>query len=952
MEMTSKHARMSGWGPGAGPARGARLLSLCLLALAALALATAGDALGASAPVITKQPVSVTVEAGQPASFTASASGSPTPTVQWEIQYFEGGSWTAISKATSTTYTIAKTEAGQNSLKYRAKFKNSQGEAITEAALLTVGHKPVVVQNPANETVGVGVTARFEAGASGSPAPATQWEVSTDAGAEWSALAGQTLPNLSVTPPDGSYNGYEYRARYTNTFGSAVTAAAVLTVQKIAEVTVQPEEETIVTAGTTVTLESASANGFPLPTVKWEVSSDSGLEWSAVEGATSDVLTLSPTTLAENGNEYRAAFSNAAGTAYSHVASLFVSANNYSAFGWGLNTHGQAGVGSSESTIPAPQPVKGLSFVIAVSGGLRHSLALLANGTVEAWGFGSRGELGDEGVFSARSPILVEHLKGVTQIAAGGAHSLALLANGTVMAWGDNESGQLGTGKGLESEVPVPVPGLSGVVGIAAGQEDSLALLSNGTVMAWGNNERGQLGTGGRANRSTPTEVKGLPAIKAISAGGQFSLALSDAGTVLAWGDDEHGQLGNRTFLEKATEAQEEEEGLYSPSPLEVEGLSGVSAITAGRTHALALLSGGTVKAWGNDTEGEIGDGVIEGRAETPVPVTGLTGVTSVTAGDQESAALLSSGAIEAWGSNSSGTLGIGADGEPSDVPVEVHNISGAAGVSAGGSQMLAFGASLPTVSSVSPPNGPTAGGTTVTITGTGIGGASAVHFGSAAAASFHVESSSSITAVSPAGAGTVNVTVTTASGTSPSSPGDRFTYRPPPTVLKLSVKGGPASGGTTFTIEGTELSGASEVDFGAVGTKVLTVNSNTSITVTSPANVGGTLDVKVLTPGGVSAANTKDKFKYTPSVEGLSPASGPIAGATTVTISGTGFIPGASGTAFKFGKGKVQSVECTSTTSCTVIAPAAKAPGTVDVTVISAKAKGTVNAGDRFTYE
>jgi alpha-tubulin suppressor-like RCC1 family protein len=919
--------------------------------VALLGLALAGFALATSPPVISKQPVNVTVEAGQSATFTAAATGTPTPTVQWEVQFFAGGAWSAISKATSTTYTIAKTETGQSGLKYRAKFKNSQGEATTESATLTVGTKPVIGTNPANRTVGVEMAARFEASATGSPVPSVQWEVSTNSGAAWSELAGQTLPTLEITPPDGSYNGYEYRARFSNTFGSATTTAAVLTVQKVAEVTVQPEAETTTVAGTTVDFESASAHGFPAPTVQWEVSTDSGAEWSAVAGATSDVLSISPTTLAENGDEYRAAFANAAGTAYSHVATLFVAAGDYSAFGWGLNIHGQAGVGSNEPTIPAPLPIKGLSFVTAVSAGSRHSLALLANGTVEAWGFNAHGQLGDEGALATRTPILVENLKGVTQIAAGGSHSLALLRNGTVMAWGDDESGQLGNGKTADSEVPIPVEGLTGVTAIEAGEEYSLALLSNGTVMAWGNNERGQLGTGGKANKNRPTEVKGLTGVKAISAGGQFSMALLDNGTVMAWGDDEHGELGNQAFLEGLSENREQE-GEYSPSPLAVEDLTGVTAIAAGRTHALALLAGGTVEAWGNDAEGELGNAAIEAQADRPVPVSAITGATSITAGDQESAALLSTGTIEAWGGNSSGSLGDGVTGAPSDVPIEVHGISGAAGVSAGASQMIAFGAALPAVTAVSPARGPVSGGTTVTISGSGVGGASSVHFGSAAATDVQIDSPDSITAVSPAGTGTVNVTVTTASGTSPVTSADRFTYQPPPTVLKLSAKGGPATGGTTLTITGTELAGATEVDFGSVATTELTVTSNTSITVTSPANVGGTLNVKVVTAGGVSAASNKDDFKYTPGVTAVSPASGPVAGGTSVTVSGYGFIPGTTGTSFKFGKSKVTVAECTSTTSCTVTSPLSKTKGTVDVTVTSAKAKGTVDAGDEFTYE
>ncbi len=949
MEMSSKHARTSAGIRSRGPSAARRLGRFSWLAPVAVVLSAmfAAPALAESTPpVVEKQPASVTVEEGHAARFESVATGSPTPTVQWESSTNGGETWKNVSKATSTVLTITAPKNADSGNRYRAHFKNASGEATSQAATLTVSEPPVVTKQPTSKVATEGSNVTFEASASGFPAPSVQWEVSADGGQSWQPAPYGNSPSLLLVNVTGAQSGNEYRARFTDPAGSATSSVATLTVESVATVTLQPKDA-LVLVGETATFEAAAERGYPKPTVQWEVSSDSGAHWTAIEGATNKLLSVPSTTLAENGNRYRAAFTNVAGTAYSAAARLVVSATDYGAFGWGLNTHGQAGVGSIEPTIPAPLPIEGLGFVTSVAGGMRHSLALLANGTVESWGFDSHGQLGDEGVVATRTPILVENLTGVTQVAAGGNHSLALLSNGTVMAWGDDESGQLGNGKTLDSEVPIAVPGLSGVVAIAAGEEDSLALLANGTVMAWGNNERGQLGTGNRSNKTSPAEVKGLAPVKQIAAGGQFNLALNTDGTVVAWGDDEHGQLGNRVFFESANE-----EDLFSTAPLPVEGLSGVSAIAAGRTHALALLSGGTLAAWGNDAEGELGNGAIEPLAQTPVPVSAIGGVTAITAGDQESAALLGSGAIEAWGSNTSGTLGIGADGSPSDVPVEVHSIGGAAGISAGGSQMLAFGATLPTVTSLSPSSGPVSGGTTVTITGADIGAASAVHFGSSAAASWQVDSSSSITAVSPAGTGTVNVTVTTSSGTSPAAPGNRFSYRVAPTVLKLSAKSGPASGGTTVTITGTEFSGASEVVFGTVATKAFTVNSNTSITVTSPANSGGTMDVKVIATGGASAASSKDHFKYTPEVEGLSPSSGPTAGGTAVTISGYGFVPGTSGTSFKFGKGKAQSVECASTTSCTAIAPAARAPGTVDVTVLSAKAKGTVNAGDRFTYE
>jgi hypothetical protein len=173
----------------------------------------------------------------------------------------------------------------------------------------------------------------------------------------------------------------------------------------------------------------------------------------------------------------------------------------------------------------------------------------------------------------------------------------------------------------------------------------------------------------------------------------------------------------------------------------------------------------------------------------------------------------------------------------------------------------------------------------------------------------------------------------------------------PAPTVTKLSPKSGPATGGTSVTITGTGFTGVSNVTFGAITASNVTVNSETSITVVSPASPAETVDVQVTAKGGTSAVTSKDRFKYgKPTVTGISPASGPLAGGTPVTITGTGFALGA-GTSFSFKKAPATGVNCTSTTSCTATAPAAAKTGAVDVIAAIGKAKSKKNPSDQFTY-
>ncbi|MDB5313637.1 MAG: hypothetical protein JWO38_7839, partial [Gemmataceae bacterium] len=254
-------------------------------------------------------------------------------------------------------------------------------------------------------------------------------------------------------------------------------------------------------------------------------------------------------------------------------------------------------------------------------------------------------------------------------------------------------------------------------------------------------------------------------------------------------------------------------------------------------------------------------------------------------------------------------------------------------------------------VGGVAPNAGPLAGGTSVTITGTNFTGATSVKFGSVAATSFTVNSPTSITAVAPAGAaGVVDITVTTPTGTSPVSVNDQFTYAAVPAVTAIIPSAGPLAGGTTVTISGTALSGATAVKFGAVAATSFTVNSATSITAVVPAGAAGAVDITVTTPGGTSATSANDQFTYeaAPTITALSPASGAQAGGTSVTITGTNFT---GATSVKFGSVAAISFTINSATQITAVAPAGTIGVAVDVTVTTPSGTSAISAADQFTF-
>jgi hypothetical protein len=170
-----------------------------------------------------------------------------------------------------------------------------------------------------------------------------------------------------------------------------------------------------------------------------------------------------------------------------------------------------------------------------------------------------------------------------------------------------------------------------------------------------------------------------------------------------------------------------------------------------------------------------------------------------------------------------------------------------------------------PSITSVSPASGSTAGGTSVKITGSDLTGATSVTFGSTPATSFTVTAKGkTVTAVSPSHAtGTVAITITTPAGTTTSSPADQYTYDAP-AVTKVAPSGGPVAGGTRVTITGTDLSGATAVKFGTVEATSFNVDAKgTKITAIAPAHAAGSVNVVVTTPGGSSSITAADDFNY-----------------------------------------------------------------------------------------
>jgi YVTN family beta-propeller protein len=258
--------------------------------------------------------------------------------------------------------------------------------------------------------------------------------------------------------------------------------------------------------------------------------------------------------------------------------------------------------------------------------------------------------------------------------------------------------------------------------------------------------------------------------------------------------------------------------------------------------------------------------------------------------------------------------------------------------------------AAAPTITSVSPPSGPPAGGNQVTINGTNLTGAT-LAFGTTAPTGVSCSATSCTATVPAAGGGTVDITATTPGGTSAINNNDHYTYSATPTITAVSPNGGPVGGGNTVTITGTNLAAVSYVAFGSLyGPSGSNLSCTaTTCTFTAPNIPSATTSVflAVVTASTYSAGNAASDYTYeaAPTITAISPASGPLAGGNTVTITGTG-LAGTSTVAFQSGH-DATNISCTATT-CTLTAPS----GTTGTTTLQLTTPaGHVTSSSSVTY-
>ena len=327
--------------------------------------------------------------------------------------------------------------------------------------------------------------------------------------------------------------------------------------------------------------------------------------------------------------------------------------------------------------------------------GLEHGFLIGPDGTLKVWQHGLRTEegsvdwlgLGHNDPVARWALLPVPGLSNVVSAAAGNGCSFAVLANGQVMAWGSNAGGMLGTTPlalfektaswGSSSNKPIPVVTKFDAVAIDTKKDHVVALARDGTVYTWGKADAGQLGIGAMpditflTNQSAaetylpfPARVPDLTEVVAISAGYSHTLALLKDGTVRAWGDNSMGQLGDGT-----TETR--------TRPVPAQGVRNAIGVAAGADFSVALLANGTAMTWGNASNNKLARNSTDDSSPepTPAPAIGATNLRSIVASNTHVIALTNAGTVMTWGNDTYGQLGAG-DAAASKLPTIVKGLS------------------------------------------------------------------------------------------------------------------------------------------------------------------------------------------------------------------------------------------------------------------------------------
>lgn len=341
--------------------------------------------------------------------------------------------------------------------------------------------------------------------------------------------------------------------------------------------------------------------------------------------------------------------------------SIYVLQSDGSVYAVGNNQYGQLGSGSTATSVYSPVKMSGVTNAVDVSAAWASACVVLATGQAKCVGSNEYHNLGDGTVVDRLVPTPVTGLaSGVAEVFVGSGVSCAVLTTGGARCWGDDDYGALMAGTKASAPIPGPVTGFAtvGVQQISMGDFHACLLTTAGKVMCSGLNTSGQLGDGTLVNKRVPTKVMGLANVVAnkfvsISCGDYSTCASTAAGLVVCWGSDDYGQLGDGKTAATVK------------LPVQVKTLiAGTTrSVWLGESCSFAVLRDGTVKSFGRNTNGVLGNGNTAAQSTPVVFAPGAAvGVVEVSGGGMTVCVLLTTGEVKCLGLNANGQMGVGSN--------------------------------------------------------------------------------------------------------------------------------------------------------------------------------------------------------------------------------------------------------------------------------------------------
>ena len=325
---------------------------------------------------------------------------------------------------------------------------------------------------------------------------------------------------------------------------------------------------------------------------------------------------------------------------------------------WGLNDNGQLGDGTRVSSLDPQKATMPLGRnAMEISSGSYHTCTLFDDGSIRCWGSNSFGQLGDGTTIERTTPITVDLGSGVSAIgvSSGESHTCAVLTDNRVKCWGMNSNGQIGDGTTTDRHIPAYASmGGMGALKVSAGSYHTCAITIERDVMCWGENWNGQLGDSSNVDRNSPVEVSVPSNSSAVSidSGAFHSCVGMNDGSMFCWGYNAHGQLGNGGSSDS-----------NSPLPSSLSSDLLLMEIEVGLFHSCGLFDSGEVACWGDNSNGQLGDGTQIAHS-TPEVIMLSTNATSISVGHRHTCVILDDASLKCWGANEFGQVG---DGGTSD---------------------------------------------------------------------------------------------------------------------------------------------------------------------------------------------------------------------------------------------------------------------------------------------